>query len=428
MYSINIVQYYFELIWTWISDNVTYLYDNFLEFAAVIKIAAVSLTFSLLLILFTLVKIGHRSYKNRKWKKHHKNVEELYGAGVKHILSEESEPKMNRKQIIDALELDDPDRNSNKLLKNDKEKLAFCRMVYRYRIADDAAVDRTHNLHVLLDIFGLQHFLENLVNRGSMKIKAEVLIMLRAFKLPVNQWIANQLLNSRRLRLRRLAMYASIMSSSNTDLEYFESEFFDKNCCTYDEIQLGYVLERRKSMKRKIPNLAQLALVQKNPATQAIFVRLMHQFDQKEYCADLEELFNRGGDKELMHEICRTWGYLRYTEGEEFLQNVLMTQSDDTKIAIMHALARMATGKSMGVFVDGYRNSGDPRVKYESLRCLYTYGQEGRRKFNELKDAASEKEKVLFELFSNPLTRKEALLNDENSYEALSGANIFSVQ
>lgn len=428
MYTINIFQYYFDFLWTWISEYVTYLYENFMEFAPVIKIAAISLTFSLLLILFTLIRIVVRGIRNRKWNKYRKNLEKRYGEGVKYILSEESAPKMTRRQIKEVLELDDDDRNTDKILKNDKEKLSFCRMVYRYRIADDAAVDRTQNLHVLIDIFGLQKFLERIVNHGSMKLKAEVLIMLRAFKLPVNQWIANQLLNSRRLRLRRLAMYASIMSSSNTDLEYFESEFFDENCCTYDEIQLGYVLERRKSMKRDIPNLAQLALVQKNPATQAIFVRLMHQFDQKEYCSDLEELFNRSGNKELMHEICRTWGYLGYAEGEPLLQEVIMTQSDDTKVAIMHALTRMGTGKSLHVLYDGYRNSGDPHVRHEALKCLYAYGPEGRAKFHELESKAPESDKMLFELFKHSLTKKETVINDDDSYESQYGTNLFSVK
>lgn len=428
MYTINIIQYYLVLVWTWISDYVTYLYENFLEFAPVIKIAAISLTFSLVLIVFTLIRIVIRGFKNRKWSKYEKNLEKQYGEPIRYILSEESEPRMTRSQIIEKFDLDNPDQNKNKLFKNDKEKLTFCRMLYRYRIDDDAAVDRTQNLHVLLDIFGLQSFLENIVNKGSMKLKAEVLIMLRAFKLPVNQWIANQLLNSRRLRLRRLAMYASIMSSSNTDLEYFESDFFDNNCSTYDEIQLGYVLERRRSMKRKIPNLAQLAMIQKNPKTQAIFVRLMHQFDQKEYCADLEELFNRSGDKELMHEICRTWGYLGYTESEDMLQEMITTQSDDTKVAILHALTRMGTGKSLTVLCDGYRNSGDPHVRFEALRCLYSYGEEGRRKFEEFERTATKKEKMFFEFFKNPLTRKESLLNDENSYESQFGTNIFSVK
>lgn len=428
MYTINIFQYYFELIWTWISEYVTYLYDIFREFAPVIKIAAISLTLSLLLIIFTLFRIAFRSFRNRKWNKCRKKLEDRYGEGIKHILSEEADPKMTRRQITELLDLDESDVKNNKLLKNDKERLSFCRIVYRHRIADDAAVDRKQNLHILIDIFGLQPFMENIVNHGSMKLKAEVLIMLRAFKLPINQWISNQLLNSRRLRLRRLSMYASIMSSSNTDLEYFESEFFDKHCSTYDEIQLGYVLERRKSMNRKIPNLAQLALLQKNPTTQAIFVRMMHQFDQKEYCADLEELFYRSSDKELVQEICRTWGYLGYTDSEPMLQKVLITQSDDTKVAIMHALTRMGTGKSLHVLHDGYQNNGDPHVRYEALRCLYSYGPEGRAKFHELESAASEKDKMYFEFFRNHLTKKYAILNDDDSYESQYGTNVFSVR
>ena len=69
MYSINVVQYYFNLIWTWISDHVTYIYNNFMDYSPVIKIAALSLTFSLGLIIFTLLQIFFNSFKNRRWRK-----------------------------------------------------------------------------------------------------------------------------------------------------------------------------------------------------------------------------------------------------------------------------------------------------------------------------------------------------------------------
>lgn len=428
MYGINIIEYYFELAITWISQYVMYLYNAFMDFSAIIKIAAISVTFSLLLILATLIRIIYNGFRNRKWNKLYKKLDKKYGEGIEYTLSHEAGGNLTRADIMEALNLDDNERREDgSILANSKEKWTFARLVYHYRISDDASLGRRKNLHILLDIFGMQPFLETVVNNGKMRRKAEALVMMRAFKLPVNPWIANQLRNSKRYRMRRLSMYASIMSSTNTDLEYFETEFFDQNCCIYDEIQLGYVLQRRRAMRRRLPNLAMMANAQTNPGTQAVFVRLMRQFDQKEYSAELEELFSGSTSKELTQEICRTWGYLKYLPGEELMQEIILTQPDDTKVTIMHAVTRMRTGKSLQMLVEGYKNNGSMNVKYEALRCLFNYGRPGYEKFKEFELTASEAEKPIFEFFRNPITREDTKLNEDVIYDTNGSENLYTV-
>ena len=422
MYTINIIEYYFELAVTWVSQYVMYLWNEFMDFSPIIKIATISVIFSALLIIATFIRMAYNSWVNRKWRKEAKKLDDKYGDGIRYILSDDAKSNMTRQEIINVLDIpDDKKKDTSTILKGFREKFSFARLVYKSRISEEASHDNQKNLQILLDVFAIPVFLEEVVNNGKMRRKAEALIMMRAFKLPVNQWIANQLRNSKRYRMRRLSSYASIMTSSNSDLEYFESEFFDKNCCIYDEIQLGYVLQRRKSMNRRIPNLAQLANAQTNPSTQAVFVRLMRQFDQKEFCGELEDLFVSTGSKELVQEICRTWGYLRYVPGETLMQDIILTQTDETKVAIMHALTRLKTGNSLDVMLAAYKDSGDEYVRYEALRCIFNYGPAGYAKFQELKMAASENEKNLFEFFSHPLTRESTKLSKDDIYESIGG-------
>lgn len=428
MYTINIIEYYLELFLTWIGQYVMFLWSKFMGFAPIIKIAAVSVTLSIGLILVTLIRIGYNSLRNRKWRNQYNKLDKKYGDGVRYVLSAEAPPNMSRQQVLDSLELDDEDKKDHgNILKNFREKFSFARLVYRTRISDEASHDNQKNLVLLLDIFGTPIFLEEVINKGKMHRKAEALVMMRAFKLPVNQWIANQLRNSKRYRMRRLSSYASIMTGSNSDLEYFESEFFDNNCCIYDEIQLGYVLQRRKSMNRRIPNLAQIANNQSNPSTQAVFVRLMRQFEQYEYCSELEDLFNNSNNKELTQEICRTWGYLKYEPSEQLMKDIILTQAEDTKVVIMHALTRLRTGRSLDTLVNGYRDSGDQHVRYEALRCLYNYGPVGYAKFKELELSAPETDKNIFEFFSNPITRERTRLSKADVYESIGEENLYSV-
>lgn len=427
MYNFNEISYWYNLVETYLVIGITWIFENFREFAWIVKVAAISVTISLWLILISLFHISRNSWKRRKVRKIEKRLKETYGEAIAYILSPEAPEKLSRDEELEILGIDPQDAETKKLLKDNREKLSMARIIYRARISEEASLEGTRNLHVLLSIFGIVEFLEELIVKSATHMKVEALSMLRAFKAPTNQWIANQLMNSKRRRVKRLAMYASIMSSSNTDLGYFESEFFEKNFCTYDEIQLGFVLQRRKSARRKIPNLAHWAMIQKNPESQAMFIRMMRQFNQAEYCGELEELFQHESDSNLIKEIARTWGYLKYYDGEELMRDMLHTQPDGGKIAIMHSLTRLNTGQSLDAICDVYKHSGNPKVKFEALRCLYYYDEEGKKKFEEFKANAQENQLFLFEFFKNPLIMKELPLEKSAKYHSDFGDNLFGV-
>lgn len=427
MDTIAELTYWYNLALTYIVIGVTWLFDHFRDFSWVIRVAAISLTISLWLIFLSLFRIFRKAWRRRRYNKIEKRLTERFGDAINYILSPQSPDKLGRDEELELLGIDPNMGDPKKILKDNREKLCFARIIYKARISEEAAVEGSRNLHVLLGIFGLIDFLEELIVKGKLHQKVESLLMLRAFKAPTNQWIANQLINNKRRRVKRLAMYASIMSSSNTDLGYFESDFFGENFCMYDEIQLGFVLQRRKSARRKIPNLAHWAVMQKDPRTQAMFVRMMRQFNQKEYSSELEDLFQHNSDNELIEEIARTWGYLKYNEGEELMREMMLTQPDNGKVAIMHALTRINSGESLNTLIDGYKNSGTQHVKFEALRCIYWYGEAGRRKFEELRQNASDKEKPLFEFFDNELTKKELPLEKTAKYHSEYGDNLYSV-
>lgn len=428
MDTIGELTYWYNLAETYFIMGTTWLFEHFREFAWIIRVAAISLTISIVLMLISLLRIFKNAWKRRKWRKIEKKLNNRYGDAIDYILSPEAKPNMGRDEQLELLDIDPNNADRNKLLKDWKERMVMSRIIYRSRISEEAAVEGVNrNLHVLLSIFGIVNFLEEIIIKDKMHLKVEALLMLRAFKAPTNQWIANQLLNSRRKRVQRLAMYASIMSSANTDLEYFESDFFDDNFCHYDEIQLGFVLQRRLAAKRKIPNLAHWASIQKNSATQCVFVRMMRQFNQGEYCSELEEMFHHNSDGELIEEIARTWGYLKYKEGEELMRDMMLTQPDNGKVAIMHALTRLNTGESLNALIDGYRYSGSQHVRFEALRCLYYYGDAGRAKFEEIRANHAAVDNNLFEFFENELTRRELPLEKTAKYFSEYGDNLYSV-
>ncbi len=417
MDTVSVISYYFHLLVSYVSYFSTYYSDKFRDYPYEVKTAIWVIQMIVVSILIMVIMIERQERIIIKRRRVIKKLEGQYGEAIDYIFSIEDEHKMSRDEITSHFHVKEKDLQKRGLLANDHERRLMCRLIYERLIHDDiAGPSRTKNLHVLIDIFNLPSFLESEVSLGRMHRKVKAMTMVRAFKLYVSPWVINKLMNSRQTRVRRLALYLSVMSSSDSELEYFETDFFDKNSCIYDEIELGYTLHRRRAAGLKLPNLAHWAHIQKNDNTRCMFVRLMRRFDQREYCDQLTSLFLESKHKKLIEEISRTWGYLHYADGEQYLVNTMLTQPDDTKVAIMHAVTRMASGKNLELLLDGYSNTTNPHVRFEALRCMYSYGDEGRALLKKLEAEAPQNDKKFFSFFHNPITLARIPLDKEQAY------------
>ena len=416
MDTISWIAYYFNLWLAYGTYWLSYLYKAYIEYPIEVRIAIIFITGSVIGIL-TLISISagrvrHRTIRNRRTK----HLEKRFGKQIEYLLSADCKPTMTRQEVIDLLGIGEELSKNKDILRDSKEKMLFCKLIYRKCISDKAANGRLDNLHQLINLFSLREFLENATNMGSYRRKRDALSMLRTFRLYVSPWVVNQLRVAKNKYVQRLAMYASIMSSSDSDLDYFETSFFDDNCCINDEIEIGFMLQRRRKNGVRLPNLANWAHHQKNPNTKCVFVRLMRRFEQKEYCPQLVDLFKQNSHKKLIEEISRTWGYLHYVDGEKILVDSMIMQPDDTKVAIIHAITRMATGKSLEVLVEEFKEATNPHVRFEALRCLYNYGEEGKARFYELEAQKSERDEKFFSFFNNPITLEKIRLDKEQAY------------
>ena len=416
MGTVSILKYYFNLIVAYVTFYFEYAISNFGSNPIEVKVAVFVIVLCVVLMFYMICTLFFLSRRRRKMKKMESRLEAKFGHGIDYILSAEAQKRMPRHEINAIFGIENGDI-SKEYLKNKFEKEAFAEMFYHRFITIRSNYANRENITSILYMFGIPDFLEKEVNLSGMTKKVKYMSMIRTLKLPVSPWVINKLLNTKYLTVRRLAMYTNIMLSSDNDLDYFETDFFDKHCCIKDEIELAYSLHRRRKAGLKLPNLARWANLQKNERSQCMFVRLMRRFDELEYCDQLTELFQtQPRKKKLIEEISRTWGYLHYTESESLLIDALLIQPDDTKVAIMHALTRFATGRSIGALLDGFQNSTNPHVRFEALRCMYNYGETGRSMFNDLEKNAKEEDKKYFDFFNNPITLAKIRLDKEQAY------------
>lgn len=417
MDTISTLTYYFKLIGTYVSYYVTYYSDIFRDYPYEVQTAVWMMQWSFLTIAGLTIILEYKGKQRRKRERATEKLEKRYGEALDLVFGVDDGRQLTRDELIARFHIDEGEATKRGLLKDDYERRLMCALIYDRLIHDSTAgPSRQKNQNLLLDIFALPAFLEGEVSLGNMRNKMTAMTMIRVFRLYISPWAINKLMNSKQVRVRRMALYLSVMSSSDSELEYFETDFFDKNSCIYDEIELGFTLHRRKAAGLKLPNLAHWARIQKNDNTKCMFVRLMRRFDQNEYCGQLTDLFLESKHKKLIEEISRTWGYLHYNEGEQLLVDTMLTQPDDTKVAIMHAITRMASGQNLDLLLDGYTNTTNPHVRFEALRCMYSYGDEGRALLQKLETEAADADKKFFTFFHNPITLAKIPLDKEQAY------------
>lgn len=416
MYSVSWLTYYFNMIWAYGTYYVTYFIDMFQDYPLEVRTAVFNITASIIGIVairLTLFKMARSRMRDQKIRK---QLRERFGPGMEYIISEEASPTMTRREVMRAMGIEKEIAEKKPLLKNKHEKWLFCRLAYRQCTSCKVQKGRWSNLQMMLTLFSVQEYLESEVSTGTRRHKVKCLSMMRSFKLYISPWVINKLLDSSNTRVHRLAMYSLVMSSADNELDYYETDFFDENCCIYDEIELGYALQRRRKSGFKLPNLATWALRQKHPDTKCVFVRLMRRFEQAEFCYQLVDLYKESKHKKLVEEISRTWGYLHYVDGEQLLTDALLMVPDDTKVAILHALTRLDTGKSLKTLKESFYNHTNPHVRFEALRCLYNYGEEGRKCFEEMERNVAEVDQKYFAFFHNPITLGKIRLDKEQAY------------
>ena len=414
MSTVSALKYYFNLIIAYGTYYFGYALGIFAGYPTEVKVAVSVTVMCVYLILVMFIALLVLSVKKKRRNKLLQTIERKYGKAMDYMLSAEAQKRMSRQEIAEVFGVN---HESKEILKNKREKEGFIDIFYERFITERSDFANRDNITSLLFLFGVPEFLEKEVSLRHTSKKVRYMSMIRTFKLPISPWVINKLLSSKYLRVQRLAMYSNIMLSSDSDLDYFETDFFDKHCCIKDEIELAYSLQRRRKSGRKLPNLARWANLQKNEPSQCMFVRLMRRFNELEYCDQLTELYKtQPRKKKLIEEISRTWGYLHFTEGEPLLIDALLTQPDDTKVAIMHALTRFATGNGLPALLEGFHNTTNPHVRFEALRCLYNYGEEGKAKFYELEMNAREEDKRFFDFFNNPITLEKIRLDKEQAY------------
>ena len=414
MDTIAYLRYYFYYVTSYIRYGVSYIASKLENYPTEVKVAAVISVLCGVTMFLLFVRMLFMSGSRKRAKELRYHIEETYGKGMEYILSPEAPERISLKELSQLFGVDK--EITPEPLKKSREKQMFADIFYQYFITRNTEGVKMENVHAMLDFFGIPEHLEKQVSLAKVKHKVDALNMIRAFNLPISTWIINKLLNSKYLRLQRLAMYTTFSSSSDSSMDYFETDFFDKNSCIKDEIELAYSLSRRRKKGLKLPNLARWAHMQKREFTQCMFVRLMRRFNEVEYCEQLRDLFSQSRKKKLIEEISRTWGYLHYVDGENLMVESLLTQPDDTKVAIMHALTRLDTGRSLDALLDGFRHSTNPHVRFEALRCIYNYGPEGRACFDRLERDAEEADRKYFIFFHNPITLSKIRLDKEQAY------------
>ena len=246
MYTLPTLKYFWLQLVEYVTYYLKYLWGLYCDYPNEVKTAVGIIIAVLVMMCILLISIFIRSRTRANENRLIQNMQYRFSSAINMVMYGDIDSNLSQAEMKQMILNLDP-TGKTELPEKKKERHMLVRIIYKRYITDTPDNSKMHNIHVMLDVCGIPQFLEQQVNQGNLHCKVDALNMMRTFKLYINPWVINKLLKSSNIRVRRLAMYSAVMSSSDSDLDYFETDFFDNNSCIYDEIELGYALHRRQA-------------------------------------------------------------------------------------------------------------------------------------------------------------------------------------
>lgn len=367
-YGFEVVEFYLKRFLLYFSDyalNIRLLYG---------LIVACIITMMVLFALFIL-----RIKRNRKNDKEYESARENLHDGFYQILISATKPKVEDLELacnmsIDMIRLYSP-MTLSKLISE------ICMDLSRElgNIPNAEALCSLTNVKALYerDLTSSRYVLQTLQNLVNMHI-------------PVNEGLLAIYINHHDNNIRHMARMCHIISSSADPYRYLLDDLNEKQGL-WRFMMLHRLFGWVKANERQMPQFLILADNVKDEESVAFLIQEVAYWGSEKEKSSLHELFlapNYNYRAAALHAV----SILRDKNQEKAAIDTFDQQPEFIRQEVLKAVYAINSGKYTDFFVRAYRTSALKQTREVALNCLYTYGTDGRRTFELLRNEVLENE------------------------------------
>ncbi len=254
---------------------------------------------------------------------------------------------------------------------------------------------------LIINALGIVEHLENKFDSRSNSEKMDA--FQEAFVLDLNKFDAKVLryAYSRNQQIRSEARNSYLALSNNDPYRFFDE--FDRSLSKWDEIELMQYLRLQKD-RGNLEGLGKWINYSENDSLVVFLIKMVGYFKQRGIDEILMEKLEDGSELVRAAAIS-TLGELGIKETEQTLIDRYFTEPEICQVAIVKAIKKFNTGKSLNFLQEIFFESNNTDTKKIIAESILNYSYEGKIAFQNLKNSLSGFDLLILQHVETPLIK-----------------------
>lgn len=365
-----------------------YLENKFMGYPFIIRLTVLIVMGLLLIYVFSLIRfVWINSRIRRRDRIKAKLTKQLNGRVEELFRSEQNLQTSDIEQnFADVLP---------KLMKADKALLSEWLIEISDSVKEGSKAWNEENYKGLIYLLEIPEFWESELLSNNSTRRHEALRKLDDLGKGFTSSILMRSTNHKNKELRKQAR-AAVMKYDNLDPYKFLDEGFDTDFNPLDEVLIHHFL-MEKAAESELPNLSRWVKNAKNESFKAFMIKEIGNFKQKECIPYLSSLFQEEQSRKLKTVLIDTLGKLDYTDMEDRLIQMYSTSTTDVQHVIISTIARFKSASGLDFLTTQFFKSNDVEQKVHLAYSIKQFGEEGRKRLDNLSEKSNDFERKIFD-------------------------------
>lgn len=360
-YGIEVLNYYLKQFLVFFSD---YPIQIQILYAVILICIATS---AVVFILF-MVKVQRNLRKQRQYNKANKELRE----GFYMVLVSEDPPTVEYLELACDKSIDKIKTYSPRILSQIISELCM-----------DLSVELNYipNADPLCTLTGVKTFYErNLLNSHDVLYTLQNLVNMH---IRVSEGLLAIYINHHNTNIRHLSRICHIISTETEPYRYLVQDLSEKQSL-WRPMALHRLFGWLKANEKQMPQFLVLAEGLEHDETSAFLIEEVAYWGSNKEKDSLHELF-LSPRYNIRIAALRAVTILRDEKQEQYAIDSYDEQPENIRREVLKAVRSINSGRHTDFFLQAYRYSSSKATREVALTCLYSYGEEGRRTFELLR-------------------------------------------
>lgn len=369
--GVDAFEYYYGFISFWGESVVAW----FRDYSWQVQVSFSVILICIIIMIFLACRFSHNIRKTRAFERELAKATEKYRNVFYEVLIRPDEPTIEEFEAMCGVSVDKLEEFS---------PLIYSTIISTIRL-ELSEISSLPNINYLCRLTGVtQYYEQNLINKHEVLSTLQNIVNM---SLRVSEGLLAIYINHHITNIRHMARMAFIICTETEPYRYLEEDLQEPQAL-WRPMMLHRLFGWLRDTERQMPQFLVLASVMKDDTTAAFLIEEIAYWGSEKEKATIHQFFLSPMFK-CRQSALRAVALLSDETQEDAIIASYEHQPDELRRECLMAISAINSGRHTQFFVDAYYNTSSKLVRECALTCLYTYGSEGRRRFEMMRTEIS---------------------------------------